>query len=183
MRCHNTASNYGAISKAVHWLLFAAVVFQYFAVYYRPYFPEGSAEHLQWILRHKSVGGLVLLVMPWVILWRLCNTYPTLHGVPRWQARAARTNQWVMTFLLFGMPLGGYIMTCASGRTLSIFGHALPSLIAPNKELANLCYQGHVWGSYLLLALVTFHVGAALYHTFWHKHRLIHRMLPAHATK
>ena len=77
------------------------------------------------------------------------------------------------------LPVVGWVLTSAHGISLNLFGVVhLPQLVAADSELADTLSDYHVWLSWVLLALVVMHVGAALWHHFVRRDAVLKAMLP-----
>ena len=77
------------------------------------------------------------------------------------------------------MPILGYLMTYANGKTVSFFGlFTLPRLISENQNLGDIFFHFHQTLGYILFALITLHIAAALHHHFILKDIILKRMLP-----
>ena len=70
MQWRNTANNYGAVAKFLHWAIVILIIAQYVIIEAAEELPDGL-EKLRMVTNHKSFGMLVLL--------RLCVS---LYEVP-----------------------------------------------------------------------------------------------------
>jgi cytochrome b561 len=81
---------------------------------------------------------------------------------------------------MIAMPLVGWIINSAAGIPFSIFWLIpLPSVVAPDKHIAELAALVHLSLFIILAALLVLHLAAALRHHFIKKNNLLARMLPA----
>jgi cytochrome b561 len=81
--------------------------------------------------------------------------------------------------LMLIIPLAGYLYSYAAGVPVVYFGLVeLPPLITPNPAHKDLFKYAHIALNYVMAALVTIHIGAALWHQFVKQDRLLMRMLP-----
>jgi cytochrome b561 len=91
----------------------------------------------------------------------------------------AKTTHFLLYAIMLIQPLTGITMSQLSGHTVSLFGWvSLPTLFSKNKYFGDIFYQAHVWGSYLIIGLVSLHVLAALYHHIIKKDMVLRRMMP-----
>jgi cytochrome b561 len=179
MSLQNTPEKFGSLTKLLHWTIFLLFVIQYFLVYRREYFPKDSPEKLQYMLLHKSIGVVLLVLAVLMILWRYVGKRPppiTTNALERIGAK-------LMHFLLYAamliMPLSGIGMSLYAGYSVSVFGwFNLPITLEKNEALGNLFYTTHVWSSYAVIGLVGLHVLAALFHHFIRKDEVLKRMSP-----
>lgn len=131
---------------------------------------------------HKATGVLILLWMIGRLIYRLMQRHldPPDVPMPVWQTRVAHLTHSLLYVLLFMMPLAGLLMSQYGGRATSFFGvFDIPVWVVPDKATGRFFHDLHtdiLWP--LLLLLTVAHVGAALYHQFVLKDRLLDRMRP-----
>ena len=187
MPLKNTATRFGGVAQALHWLIAALIVVQYVLIRYahaaeeaRKTHPIAALEQLAWLARHKSVGLTVLVLAIVRLGWRLAAPPPPFPAqMPRWQVVAARTTHWAFYVLLFALPLSGWLMSSAGNHPVSWFNLVqLPDFVAPNKPLEHFLHEFHELAFDGLFALAIVHVGAALKHHFVDRDDVLMRMLP-----
>ncbi len=128
---------------------------------------------------HKLIGFTLL----WMIVLRL--GYRLFFGTPQpepgllsWQRTLSRANHWAMYALLVAMPILGWIGV-SMFPALDIFGlFNLPSIASKSGAADQVLYI-HKSLAFVLIALVSLHILAALYHYFIRKDGVLQRMLPA----
>lgn len=130
---------------------------------------------------HKPIGLLVLLLSLARLIWRLGHRAPPLPPeVPGWQRGLAHAVHWSLYLLMIALPATGWWFVSASATRFPItaFGlFPLPFLAVPSGSLSGgPVHQAHVVLGWIMLALVILHVGAALWHQFGKRDRLIGRM-------
>jgi cytochrome b561 len=126
---------------------------------------------------HKLTGLLILCLMVLRAMWALSNPKPVLpEGTPVWQKFAERLVHVSLYLLLILMPLSGWIMSVAAGYTphLGSMNFNLP--LAKNKALSDTAFGFHSWFAIIIIALVSIHVLAALYHYLVKKDKILQRM-------
>jgi len=80
---------------------------------------------------------------------------------------------------MIGMPLSGWTMSSAFGRSVNLFGFGtLPDFVAKNQALGEQLATVHGLLGYTLIGAVLLHAGAALNHHFIKKDATLRRMLP-----
>lgn len=173
----NSASQYGAVAKSFHWLLFLMLTFSVIAGNFLASLPKG-AEKMQAAGMHKSFGVVILTLVILRLVWRLINETPRLPDAttPR-EAFAAKAMHWGLYVLMFAQPLSGIMMTQSAGFPVSIFGlFEFPVFLAKDPELAKTFHSIHgtVW--MLLVIAVLGHAGAALHHHFIKKDNVLKQM-------
>jgi len=171
MALKSTTTRYGSVAIAIHWVSAAAII----ALLASGTIMAGAVgEAKRSILPiHATVGTLVLLLtflrLAWWV-WGDKRPQP-VAGQPRLQELAAR--------IVHGLLYAGIIVLGASGiATLALSG-AIPALLtgAPLPDFSGLLPRTtHGLVSKLLIALLVLHIGAALYHQFIRRDRLLARM-------
>ncbi|HCM84003.1 MAG TPA: cytochrome b [Alphaproteobacteria bacterium] len=175
---HNdTPYSYGNVSKILHWLVALFVIGNLIGGLVMEDLPPELRGMIMPV--HKSVGIAVLVLMFVRSGWRAFQGFPKLpHAIPARERQLARLGHLAFYPLLILMPLSGWMLSSAADRTTSFFGlFDLPRMIAPDLALREFFGAAHsvlAWG---LVALVTVHIAAALYHHYIQGHKLIRRML------
>ena len=171
----NTHDSYGAVAKALHWTLAVMVIFMLgFGFWMDTQEPPFKFE-LYGI--HKSTGIAILFLVALRLIWRAMNVNPVLPAdFPPVLRIFVRMGHYALYVALIAMPLIGWGMSSAGGHPVSFFGlFTLPPLVPENKQLGALFI---FWGAWILIAMITGHVFAALYHHFIRKDNILRRMLP-----
>ncbi len=171
---------YSGAQIVVHWATLALIIGIYAAILWRDEIPKG--EPLRDVLRdwHRQLG-LVVFGLVWLrLMLRAFTPEPAIvPPLPRWQTKASHALHWVLYLFLIVMPLLGYLMSDAAGRTVTFFGAALPPLIGTDKELAEVLNELHETIGNIGYALIGVHAAAALYHHWIRRDTTLRRMLPA----
>lgn len=129
---------------------------------------------------HKSIG-ITIFALAWLRLgWRIGHAPPEWSALPpAWQRAAAWITHIALYLITLTMPISGYVSAAARARETSYFGlFKVPQMVPLDRGLATLTEQIHQYSSYGLYALVSLHVGAALYHQFIQKDEILKRMWP-----
>lgn len=131
---------------------------------------------------HKTIGILLLGLIPIRIVWRLflgrrTNTTASEPLVLRLGAKAAHL---ALYALLLICPLLRWLYQDAKGLPVYAFGIELPMLTYYDRDLAARIFEIKKVAAYGLLALVVAHAGAAIvYHHLIRKDGVLRSMLPA----
>jgi cytochrome b561 len=170
---------YTPVAQLLHWVVAALIITQFALAWSAEDLPLGMHK-LALLARHKSFGMTVLMLAVLRLVWRFMNPPPELPGGMSAPERlAARATHVAFYFLLFAMPLSGWLMSSAKNYSVSWFGRfTWPNLIAPNEHAFDLLKTTHFYLSYALFAVAVLHVLAALKHHFWNKDDVFLRMLP-----
>ena len=169
-------SKYPLLSRVLHWLMAAAIIFMLGAGLYMT-----RQTYSPFIISlygvHKSVGFLILVALALRLSWRWKSALPPEAPAPKWQQKAARCTHYALYALMFMMPLSGWAMSSALGFPVNVFGwFMLPDIAPANNALGHLLKEIHEYSAYALIALSALHVLAALYHQFKLKDGLLRRM-------
>jgi cytochrome b561 len=163
---------------ALHWLTAFALVAAAALILIRG--EVGGRALRQWLLEgHRHFGLLVLALFCLRVAARLrMRRLPGVEGAG-WMIRAAAALTHIALYaLLLSLPLLGWALSDALGKPVHLFGLVLPSLVEPDPDLADTLQAWHLDAAWVLLALVALHVGAALWHHFVRRDRVLRDMLP-----
>jgi cytochrome b561 len=175
----NTESRYGVVAQSLHWLIVILVAVQFMLGITAHDLPI-SLERLVLLTRHKAFGMTILMLMLLRLAWRLYSASPALPaGMDRLQRRLAELSHVLLYILLLTMPVVGWLSSSASNLTVSWFGlFHFPNLVSPDPALAKSMKALHIALAWVLLALISVHAAAALWHQFVRKDGVLMRMLP-----
>ena len=129
---------------------------------------------------HKSIGITVLALVALRLLWRLATRAPApVAGLPAWQRIAASAMHFALYAMMLLIPLSGWLFNSAANFPLKWFGLIkLPALSGPDPALKAWAQAVHVYGFYVLAALVLLHAAAAVKHHWIDHNATLARMLP-----
>jgi cytochrome b561 len=179
MQIKNSLSRYGLFTIAMHWLMAALIIGLIVFGLYMVRLPI-SLQKLKFFGWHKEYGILALMLVSVRLGWRFSNVVPALPShMPRIQKIAAHGAHYIFYFLMFAMPLTGWMLSSSAGLPVSFFGlFVLPDLVSPNQELRDWLTETHEWLGYGLIAVICAHASAALQHHFYYKDDILKRILP-----
>jgi cytochrome b561 len=129
---------------------------------------------------HKGLGPLVFLVVRARLLWRLRHPPPPLPpDVPPGQARAAGVVHAALYAFLLLQAASGYVRVTTGGFPIeALQAIGIPPLLPKAKAVAEVASTIHAVSVSILIALITAHVAAALYHRFLRHDGVLARMWP-----
>ncbi len=183
MQITDNKHSYGSVTKFLHWGMFIMIIGLFIVANSMNGLPVGP-DKFKLMGLHKSIGLTLFFLLVGRIVWRLSNATPKDDDVPAWEYFAAHGLHVALYGVLLLMPISGMMMTFAGGYPLSWFGVIdMPNLIGKNEQLAATAKFIHSTSAYLLLLMVTGHVGAALFHKFVRKDGIMQRMLPFASSK
>jgi cytochrome b561 len=128
---------------------------------------------------HKSIGAVLVPLIFIRVIYRLMNSpAPLPKEVPQLQQVAARATHRTLYGLLVLQPMIGWIATSAYPAPVPVFGLFNMPLIWPeNRELSGQLFVVHRWLGIVIAIVAAIHIGAALYHHFVQKDRVLMRMV------
>lgn len=160
-------------SRVFHWIsaLLLLITWLLIAVYH-------YTDTKLYIGLHKAFGISVLCWMIARVLNRWLTQAPMPVAMPRWQQLISQLNHFALYALLIAMPIAGLLMSVYGGRPVDMFGlFEIPVFVTPDRSMARLFNDIHtdiIWP--MIIAFTLLHIGAALYHQFVLKDKLINRM-------
>jgi cytochrome b561 len=128
---------------------------------------------------HKSIGATLIPLVVIRLLYRLNHPPPPLPSdLPAIQRFAAHATHWALYVLILAQPIVGYIMTSAFPAPVPFFGlFNLPPIWPENRALSDALSIVHRNLGILIAIVAAMHIGAALYHHFVRKDRILMRMI------
>ncbi len=170
---------WGIVSRAFHWCLGILIIGMIAYGWWMNHIPARSDRYFYRSI-HADIGYLLLLLFALRLVWRLINPSPALPaGTPVWERRLARINQGALYLMTFIVAMLGWAHSGATSRPYSSwFGlFAVPQFTSTDRAAARFYEDYHIYGAYLLLALIVLHVVAALYHHFIKRDRVLRGMI------
>lgn len=138
---------------------------------------EDPAQKVMILGLHRSVGLSIFGLTLFRLVWRFLNPPPPAPSMSRLQALGALAVHILLYAAMIILPVTGYLATVLRGRDVMFWGLGpLPALMDPDKPMSRLLTNIHGLGQYVVYALLIGHVGAALYHQFVLKDKLLARM-------
>lgn len=177
MAIYNTPNEYGTVTKTFHWVIFLLVVTMLCVGFFLGSFSKEMRPIVMNV--HKLTGLLILLLMTLRLFWSLINIKPILVFTSWWEKFLERTVHWLIYAAVIGMPLFGWIGSTAAGRAPHLGALTLPiPFVDKNDALKEWAFHWHNIFAYLLVGLLTIHVGAAFFHHFIRQDNVLRRMVP-----
>lgn len=171
---------YTKTAMLLHWLVAILIIAAFFLGLTMVDIKGITPTKLKYYSWHKWLGVTVLLLAVLRALWRATHQ-PPAHpaSMPVWQAKAADAVHYLLYFLIFAVPISGYLYTTAAGVPVVYLGlWQIPALFEGTPELKAALKPVHYWLTMGMAALVLAHAGAALKHQFIDRDGVLKRMLP-----
>jgi cytochrome b561 len=174
----NTAQRWGSVQIGLHWTIAGLLLVQVPLAFGMLGQSPGRTQDGLFNL-HKNFGLIIFMLAIARLVWRLRHPFPYLpRDLPGWQVAAAHATHWTLHFLLFAMPLTGFLHTALSGYPVPLFMVVdLAGLVPENKPLAEMFKLAHLSLQWLLYLTVAVHVGAAFQHFLLRRDWVVPRML------
>lgn len=175
MKLTNTLTEYGSISKIFHWLSAAVLVFQIPLGFYLVDMDFGE-KRLTIESIHVALGLGILYLTILRLIYKSFNATPALqNSIFPGQKIIAKLNHFFLYISVLVITISGALKKLYNGEELDMFFFNLE--IKDNFELAEIFYEIHIIGNYILLALITLHISAVIIHKLLFKENLLKRIL------
>ncbi len=179
MSLRNNILSYGSVAKFFHWAV-AFLIIGMIAVGLIMANMENSPDRFKLIALHKEFGVVVLILACMRLGWKILDVSPLFpESMDKISRLGAKLVHSMLYILMFAMPITGWLMSSAAGFQVSFFGlFLLPNIASADKEFGHSMAELHEILAWILIALITLHVLAALLHHFYYKDNILLRMLP-----
>ena len=162
MRLTNTLTEYGFFSKIFHWLSAAVLLFQIPLGFYLVDL-DFNETRLSVESIHVTLGLLLLCITILRLVYKILNPTPALgHSIFPGQRVIAKFNHIFLYISILTITISGALKKLYNGEELDIF--FLKIEIKDNFELAEIFYDIHIIGNYILIALISLHIFAVIVH-------------------
>ncbi len=174
MSWKSSSDRYGRVAVAIHWISATGIV----GLIASGFLASGAADPAAKVplLRVHALlgGGIVLLTVLRLLWWLLFDQRPHASAAtPRWQQLGAGLVHKLFYAVTLVLGFSGFGILAASGLLPQLFAadiHILPHFHDYPARLV------HGAAGRFLLVFLAFHVGAALFHQFVMRDRLLARM-------
>ena len=172
-------SRYSSLSITLHWAMLLLLIAVYACMELRGYYPKGSDFREGLKMWHFMFGLTVLLLVLIRVVARVTGGTPPINPEPpAWQTLIARLTHFALYAFMIAMPIAGWVILSASGKTIPFYGLDLPALVGPNKALAEQVKELHETVATIGYFFVGLHAVAALFHQYIVKDDTLRRMMP-----
>ena len=175
MHFTNRVSEYGFISKALHWLSALILIIQIPLGFYLVDLDFGEER-----ITFENIHVILGLIIFYLVIIRLINN--TFNPTPKLnpsifigQKYIAKLNHILLYAAILSITVSGILKKLFNGETLVIFFKEIE--IKDNFELADQFYNIHIYSNYLIIALISVHILAVITHKLLFKENLIKKIL------
>jgi len=175
MHVKNSLTEYGLISKLLHWisaiLLFVQIPLGFYLVDL-----DFGPERLTVENIHVTVGLSIFYLVILRLIYKTFNPTPKLNpSIFKGQKFLAKMNHILLYVTILSITISGILKKLFNGETLTIIFQKIK--IKDNFELGELFYDIHVISNYLLIILITIHILAVITHKLFFGDNLLKKML------
>ena len=175
MHLTNTLTEYGIISKALHWLSAIILLIQIPLGFYLVDLDFGK-ERITIENIHVTLGLAVFYLIIVRLVNNILNPTPKLEpSIFKGQRILAQLNHVLLYVTILSITISGIFKKLFNGETLIIFFKKIK--INDNFEQAELFYEIHVLSNYLMIGLIALHISAVIIHKFFFNENLLKKIL------
>ena len=174
MHVKNTLTEYGLISKLLHWvsalLLFIQIPLGFYLVDL-----DYGIDRITIEDAHIIIGLSIFYLIILRLIYKIFNPTPKLEpSVFKGQRFLAKLNHVTLYVTILSITISGILKKLFNGETLTIIFNKIK--IQDNFELAELFYDIHVISNYVLIVLIIIHILAVITHKLFFNDNLLKRM-------
>ena len=175
MHVKNTLTEYGIISKLLHWLSAILLLIQIPLGFYLVDLDFGE-ERLSIENIHIIIGLSIFYLAIIRLLIKILNPTPKLNpGIFKGQKFLAKLNHILLYVAILSITISGILKKLFNGETLVIFFREIK--IQDNFTLADQFYNIHIISNYSIIALITLHISAVIIHRLFFGENLLKKIL------
>ena len=175
MHVKNTLTEYGIISKLLHWLSAILLLIQIPLGFYLVDLDFGE-ERLSVENIHIIIGLSIFYLVIIRLINKILNPTPKLDpSIFKGQRFVAKLNHILLYVAILSITISGILKKLFNGETLVIFFKEIK--IQDNFALADQFYNIHIFSNYTIIALITLHVSAVIIHKLFFNENLLKKIL------
>jgi cytochrome b561 len=171
----HSSERYGHVARLLHWVIVALVIAQFVLGWTMPDVHRGM-QPVGLIGWHIATGAALIAAMALRIVWRLTHRPPS-SSLPPVLDTVSRATHFLLYAALIAVPVLGWVNASSRGWAVKLFGALrLPALASDGSALGLSMGDIHSALAWVLLVLIGMHVGAALFHRFVLKDKVLQRI-------
>ena len=175
MKLKNNLTEYGIISKLLHWLSAILLLIQIPLGFYLVDLDFGE-ERLSIENIHIIIGLTIFYLVIIRLLNKIFNPTPKLDpSIFKGQRFIAKLNHILLYVAILSITISGILKKLFNGETLVIFFKEIK--IQDNFELADQFYNIHIFSNYVIIALIALHISAVIIHKIFFNENLLKKIL------
>jgi cytochrome b561 len=166
---------YGLVARLLHWLIVVLVAAQFVLGWTMPDVHRDT-QPVGLIAWHLTIGTILIAAMVVRIAWRLTHRPPN-GNLPPLLDTVSRFAHLLLYDALIAIPVLGWANASARGWAGTLSGALpLPALASTGSNVGHAMGDIHGALAWVLLVLIGMHVGAALFHRFVRKDKVLQRI-------
>ncbi|MEJ2059709.1 MAG: cytochrome b [Gammaproteobacteria bacterium] len=168
MRATNTATEYGWVTRVLHWLMALLILGMIALGAFMGDVPKTDSSRLVLFTLHMSTGVVLLVLILLRSGWHLYTKPPKeAENLWPWEHRLAWVIQRLMYLCMLLVPIAGYLMVSSAGHKIPFYGLLQLPEALPKVGWVHEFFEGaHSFLAYSLLVLVIVHVAGAIKHRY-----------------
>ena len=175
MHVTNTLTEYGIISKVLHWLSAIILLIQIPLGFYLVDLDFGD-QRITIEDIHVTLGLTVFYIIIIRLINNILNPTPKLApGIFKGQKFLAKMNHVLLYIAILSITISGILKKLFNGETLTILFREIQ--INENFDLADQFYEIHIFSNYTLIGLIVLHITAVIVHKLFFGDNLLKRIL------
>ena len=175
MHLTNTLTEYGVISKVLHWLSAILLLVQIPLGFYLVDLDFGE-ERISLENIHVILGLIIFYIVIIRLVNKILNPTPKLDpSIFKGQVFLAKMNHILLYLAILSITISGILKKLFNGESLVIFFKEIQ--IKENFELADQFYNIHIFSNYVILFLIVIHLVAVIVHKLFFKDNLLKKIL------
>ena len=175
MHLINSLTEYGLISKVLHWLSAILLLVQIPLGFYLVDLDFGE-ERINIENIHVILGLTIFYIVVIRLVNKILNPTPKLDpSIFKGQVFLAKMNHILLYFTILSITISGILKKLFNGETLVIFFREIK--LNDNFELADQFYNIHILSNYTIMVLIGIHLIAVIVHRLFFKDNLLKKML------
>ena len=175
MHLINNLTEYGLISKVLHWLSAILLLVQIPLGFYLVDLDFGE-QRINVENIHVIFGLTIFYIVIIRLVNKILNPTPKLDpSIFKGQVFLAKMNHILLYLAILSITISGILKKLFNGEKLVIFFKEIQ--INDNFELADQFYEIHIYSNYTILFLISIHLIAVFVHRLFFKDNLLKKML------
>ena len=175
MHVINTVTNYGIISKGLHWLSAIILFIQIPLGFYLVDLDFGD-QRITIEDIHVTLGLAVFYIIIIRLINNILNPTPKLNpSIFKGQKFLAKMNHILLYIAILTITISGILKKLFNGETLTILFREIQ--INENFDLADRFYEVHILSNYTLIGLIALHITAVIIHKLFFGDNLLKKIL------
>ena len=175
MHIKNTITEYGVISKILHWISVLLLLVQIPLGFYLVDLDFGE-QRINIENIHIIIGLTLFYLVIIRLLIKIFNPTPKLEpSIFKGQKFLAKLNHILLYVTILSITISGILKKLFNGETLIIIFREIQ--INENFDLADQFYEIHIFANYTLIGLIALHITAVIIHKLFFGDNLLKKIL------